>query len=335
MRKLTLLLLFVSFQLVSYNQVIIKGTILDKKTKEMVCFATVYFDGTFVGTTSDRNGDFSLNIPHNAYMPLTVSSIGYYSVTLPDFSTNKPLTIYLKPKAYKIREVTVSDKSLVRKRKANLRLFKNVFIGTTENALSCEITNEQDISFNYDSDSDTLKAFASKPILIDNNALGYKVTYYLDKFEYYRKSNSFLYKGNIIFNEDLASQTTDKQLYETKRKTAYLGSRMHFFRALWANDLISAGFKVKSPSEENLNCKDIVVQETCNLINPLSRNKKFLKYTTKLSVSYHSSLSEIIFLKPKVYFDEAGHFDLGINWEGEMAVMRTGDDLPYEYKMTE
>tara|TARA_R110001583_G_scaffold50022_2_gene156220 strand:- start:10191 stop:11198 length:1008 start_codon:yes stop_codon:yes gene_type:complete len=335
MKKLLFLMLFVGFHLVSYNQVIIKGRIFDKKTKEKICFATVYFDGSFVGTSSDGNGEFSLSIPHNTCMPLTVSAVGYYSFTLPDFSIDKPIIIHLTPKEYQINEVIVSDKSLVKKRKANLRLFKNIFLGTTENALNCEISNEQDISFNYGTDRDTLKAIVSKPIFVNNNALGYNATYYLNRFEYYRKSNTFLIRGNMIFNKDLASETTDERLYMTKRKKAYLGSRMHFFRALWANDLLSAGFLVKNSSEEKLKGQDIVIQETCNLSIPLDSNKKYLKYPTKLKISYDSSFSEITFLKPKVYFDEVGYFDSYIFWDGEMVTRRIGDMLPYEYKINE
>jgi len=64
--------------------------------------------------------------------------------------------------------------------------------------------NEEDITFNCGSDDDTLKAFGSKPILIKNNAPGYILTYYLDKFEYYKKSYSIFFTGTIFFNMDLS-----------------------------------------------------------------------------------------------------------------------------------
>ncbi len=92
---------------------------------------------------------------------------------------------------------------------------------------------------------DTLKAFALKPILIINKALGYNITYYLDKFEYYKPGNSFFFMGNIIFNED----STKKMLYERRRKNAFLGSRMHFFRALWTDDLNSCRIHCKKFSK--------------------------------------------------------------------------------------
>lgn len=332
MRKVTTVMFFVSLHLIAYNQTI-KGTIFDKKTHETICFATVYFDGTFVGTSSDINGEFTINIGDNKHMPLIVSSIGYYSSTIEDFSTDKPLTIYLKPKLYHLNEVTVSDISLVKKRKENLILFKEIFLGTTENALNCEITNEQDISFNYESDHDTLKAFASKPIQINNKALGYVLTCHIDKFEYDRKSKKFLFIGNIIFNKDLALETADNESYLERREKAYLGSRMHFFRALWANDLFFSGFKVMNLVDKEVKYQDIVIQEASNLLNPTNNIKKYIQYPDDLKILYYTNSSEMVFSKKKVYFDETGYCELGIDWSGDMINRRIGDMLPFGYKL--
>jgi hypothetical protein len=329
MRKLFLLFIFINFFKVAYNQVI-KGTVLDKETKSPIGFAYLYFNGTFTVTQTDQNGNYKLDVSKNASMPLTISAVGYYSSTLTDFSTEKPNLIYLIPKLYELKEVTINARSLAKRRKANLRLFKDEFLGTTYNARECEILNEPDITFNYDSDKDTLQAFASKPILIDNRRLGYKITYYLDKFEYYKKSRSFFYKGNVIFNEDLTTNELQKQSFETNRKYAYFGSRMNFFRALWVNDLKSAGFMVKTPSDENLNYEDIVIQEDSRL--------KFLKYHENLNIFYYTRyrMSHIVFLKERIYFDNSGYFDQsGISWEGELARQRVGDLLPYEYHVKE
>lgn len=332
MRKIILFLLLINFCPFGYSQ-IIRGTILDKSNNSKINFASIYLNGTFVGTLSDLNGNFELDISKNASMPLTISYIGYYSVTLTGFSTDKPLLIYMTSKVYEVKEVVISSKSLSRRRRANLNLFKNVFLGTTANARNCEILNENDITFNYDSDRDTLKAFASKPILINNRALGYKITYYLDRFEYHKKDRSMLITGNLIFNEDFAIEETHKQLYERRRKNAYLGSRMHFFRALWADDLISAGFEIKNPAGKNLNYNDVVEDSHPDSPGNLT---KVLKYTEKLSILYNARLSNIVFLKEKVSFDKNGHFDqtgMSISWEGEMMDQRIGDMLPYTYKI--
>jgi hypothetical protein len=330
-RKLILILLFISFNLIAYNQVI-KGTVFDIRTDSTICFASIYINGTFAGSLSDRNGNFELDISKNVSMPISISSIGYYSVTLTAFSPDKPLLVYLTPKVYEMKEVIISSESLARRKESNLNIFKNIFLGTTGNARNCEILNENDVTFNYDTDRDTLKAFASKPILIDNKMLGYKITYYLDRFEYNKKEKLVAYQGSMIFTEDLATGEKNKQSYERRRKEAYLGSRMHFFRALWTDSLESAGFMIKNSSGKNLSYNDIVEN---SVSDSLSNQIKFLKCTEKLSIFYNSRVSNIIFLKEKVYFDKDGYFDqigMSISWEGQMMSRRVGDTLPYSYK---
>jgi hypothetical protein len=198
MKRIILFLLLINFCSFGYSQ-IIKGTILDKSNDSKISFATIYLNGTYVGTYSDQNGYFELDITKYSSMPLTISALGYYSITLSDFSKDKPLVAYLTPKVFELNEVVVKSKSLFRERKEKLILFRNEFLGTTENARNCEIINENDITFNYGSDNDTLKAFASKPLLINNRRLGYKITYYLDKFEYYKKTNHSFMKA-VLFS---------------------------------------------------------------------------------------------------------------------------------------
>jgi len=328
-QKLISLTLLINFYTVIYCQ-IIKGTVLDSNTNDPIGFAYLYFSGTFAGTQSDQYGIFELDVSKITSRPLTVSAIGYYSTTINEYVTSKQLTVYLVPKLYELRVVNINARSLARKRKSNMILFKNEFLGRTSNASGCEILNENDITFNYDSDDDTLKAYASQPIRIDNKALGYKITYYLDKFEYIRKTKSFSFKGDMIFNEDLSIGAEQKEVFEKKRKYAYLGSRMHFFRALWYNDLKSTGFIVKNRSYVNLKYKDLVFQDPYE--------NKYLKYSDDLGICYFSKepLSDIKFLKEKVFFGKDGYFDpSGIVWEGEMARLRVADWLPYEYALKE
>lgn len=325
MKKLLLLLVFINSCTLAFNQVI-KGNVLDKKTNSAVMFATVYFNGTFVGTITDEEGRFELDISKYNSMPLTISAVGYYSFTMPEYSTDEPLTIYLTPKVFELNEVVIHDKSLVKQRRANLKVFKDEFLGTTANSSKCEIVNEEDITFNYNSDKDSLIAYALKPLIIDNRALGYKITYYLDKFEYCKKDRSFLYKGNIIYKEDLTSNEKLKETFERKREKAYLGSRMHFFRALWANDLAANGFIIKDSSGKYLSYKDIVVQDI--------HHNKTLKYTTNFKLYYNLQLSYLVLRKRMIFFYKNGYFDMSaIYWKEKMAEQRVADLLPYEYQL--
>jgi hypothetical protein len=326
MKKLLVLILFINFHITAYNQVI-RGTILDKNTKSAIDFATIYISGTYLGTYSDKEGNFELDISKYASLPLTISALGYYSVTLTKSTASDKNIIYMTPKVFELEEVVIKDKSLKNKRKNNLKLFKNAFFGLTPNASQCEIINENDITFNYNSDKDTLKAFASKPILIENRALGYRITYFLDKFELYKKNQSFFFTGNIIFNEDLTNEKLQKQLSANRRK-AYLGSRMQFFRALWSNSLDENGFAMKNPLNLGLYYKDIVFQ--------VDSLHKCILYSNKLGICYNSTTpnSYIIFYGKKVCFDKNGYFDpLVIEWSGQMARQRIADWLPYEYSI--
>jgi hypothetical protein len=329
MKRIVLYLLLVIFCQIGHSQAV-RGTIIDNSDHTKINFASIYINGTSVGTNSDQNGYFELDITKYGSLPLTISALGYYTVTLADFSKEKPIEVYLTPKMFELNEVVVAAKSTAKERKANLKLFRDQFLGSSYNGQNCVIMNEGDITFKNGISHDTLKAFASKPILIVNNALGYKITYYLDKFEYYRKSKSFLYKGSAIFNEDLAGEMLQKKFFEKRRKNAYLGSRSHFFTSLWANKLRSNGFTIRNSADQILNYDDIVIER--------SGFKKYLSYKGNLSIWYlpnsPNSMIELKNTNSPVFFDSSGYFDGSkVIVIGQMAKQRIGDLLPYDYKL--
>jgi hypothetical protein len=334
MRKTALVILLLCLCTEAYNQ-IIQGTIRDQNSDSTINFASVYFNGTFVGTHSDRYGRFTLDISNNRSMPLTVSALGYFSVTITDFSAGKPFAIYLEPKIFELNEVVISAsaKAMARARKENMRLFKTQFLGTTLNSLKCDIINEDDISLVNNSVTETLRAFSSHPIIIENRALGYHLSYYLDNFEYCRSTGSLKLTGNCLFKDDSTSTKAEQQNFNRKRKTAYLGSRMHFFRELWKNSFDSTGYVVKSPNNDILKKSQFVFQSD-SIVDGV--HPQFLRYEGSLNVSYYSKTSDsrILVIDPYVYFDKDGYFEpLGISWEGKMSLQRIADLLPFEYSV--
>jgi hypothetical protein len=314
-KKIILVLLFASFFKVGQSQ-IIKGTLHDKSDNQVISFASIYINGTSLGTNSNQNGYFELDISKYSSLPITVSALGYFTYTLTDFSVEKPIEIYLSPKTFELNEVVVAAKSTSKERKANLRLFRDQFLGSGYNGKNCVITNEADITFkNF---GDTLRAYASKPLLIVNSALGYKIIYYLDNFEYCWKCKSFLYKGSAFFSEDMSMSLTSKNFFE----------KSQFFSALWANSLNSNGFVIKNSVEEIIYYEDIV-----------SVRAGFKKYLSSKSEFYICYLSKspsscIQPLKDQIFFDVNGYFDgSGIELSGQMAQQRVGDLLPYDFKL--
>jgi hypothetical protein len=307
----------------------ITGLVLNQDTREPVDFASVFFSGTFMGTTTDKEGYFELDVSKYRSRPLSISAVGYHPASITEFTPGKTHEVSLKVKVFEIEEVSVTSRSLVRKRKACMRIFKKEFIGLTSNARKCYILNEQDISFNYDSDKDTLRAFASKAILIQNLSLGYDISYHLERFEYDRTTKTVLYTGNIIFNRDLTEGEESLEKYKRRRAYAYSGSSKHFFRSLWANSLKASGFSVSTyMTGDPLNYENIVFQDFTG--------SKSMQYNQDLQIRYYDHLSYISFREYKVIFEQDGYFDpTPIIWTGIMSKQRIADFLPYEYLLSE
>jgi hypothetical protein len=324
MRKLILSILLINICLVAQAQTI-RGIVRNKTDNVKITFASVYISGTYIGSYTDKDGCFELDVTKYNSLPLTISALGYYSTTLTNYPTDKIIEVYLVPKTYELSEVVVTAISQAKERMANLKLFRSQFLGSSANGRKCVILNEDDISF-VNSEK-VLKAFASKPILISNYGLGYKITYYLDAFEFDKESGYFLYKGNAIFTEDMSTTGPQKQIFEKRRKTSYIGSIPHFFRSLWANSLESNGFSARDSEGVGKKYEDIVV------LGP--DLKKYLSYKGNLHIYYLTKPSDsyIELLKNKVFFDHAGYFDgSGVKIIGQMAQQRVGDLLPFDYK---
>jgi len=311
------LMLLAGFAIEARGQVI-SGRVVDSETGDAVSFTSVYLSGTTVGTVSCENGEFELDISRHPSIPLTVSAIGYSSVTLGEISPGEFLEVSLTPRLYEITPVDISTRSLERARRANLRVFRNQLLGRTSYARRCEILNEEDITFNYGSDRDTLIAYALKPLQIRNDALGFMITFHLERFEFYRKTGTVLYTGTFIFQDSAAGSSG--RLQERRRKNTYHGSIMHFFRALWENDLTARGFSVQDQVGNFLSKEDIVIKEN---------GQKYLMNRGDLTVNYFDNSSYIRFLEYRVPFEESGYFDpLAIMLTGEMGKKRVGDALP-------
>lgn len=327
MKEIILFSFFVNLNILAYNQ-IIKGTIVDRSTQSAICFASIYFSGTFSGTHSDQNGYFELDVSKYKSMPLTISALGYYSVRLTDYLSDEHILVCMNPIVFKINEVIINGRDYTRIRKNNLKLFRKALLGETKNAIHTRILNEKDIRF-YDLENDTLGASALYPIQIKNKALGYIISYYLDEFKLNKRNKNFFFTGNIRFDNDLGTGKRHAEYYNNNRRAAYLGSKMQFFRSLWSNNSDTAGFEVRDPGDKILNYNNIVIEE--------DQQRKLLMYPEKLVLYYHSSLPAgyINFLKRGAYFDKSGYFDpLSIAWEGQMARQRIADQLPYEYTIS-
>jgi hypothetical protein len=187
--------------------------------------------------------------------------------------------------------------------------------------------NEEDITFNYDSDQDTIRARALKPIEIHNDALGYHLEYHLESFEFVKETQKVSYRGSIVFTYDLAWEGYRSKVFKRRRRYAYTGSSKEFIRKLWQNSLKSSGYSIRDYSTGKVQkYKDVVFEDDLG--------RKFLKYPGNLEIHYYDYFTRIRLLKEEAFIDQDGFFDpTAIMWSGKMASQRIADFLPYEYSV--
>ncbi len=343
---ITTLVLMLLLPMHLYAQVI-RGTVTDALTGKPIENVSVYLDGTYQGTVTDSVGNFTLNNTLKTSAPVIVSYVGYKPQTIKDY-TNQVLKIPLKRKMIALKEVTIEADDKINRAKA-MRIFLDEFIGDG----NCVINNPDDIYFRYNKKKNILTAGAEKPLLIRNKTLGYTITYFLNSFVRYPYQT--VYKGNYFFAEDTLKLSAKKvkQILQARDK-AYYGSRMHFIRALWANELAKNNFKIYKTltgvvdygieyhlSEGNLLSYNRVIENTeGNKFVLLSKanvdEKKFDQ--NEVYVLYSNDVKNFpSFMRQQngnvgVIIDSNGYHDEGLEWKGNFGIQRVSELLPYEFQ---
>ncbi len=323
--------IFIIISLSCYSQQI-QGIVLDENTFQPLVNVSVFFNGTTVGTRTDSNGKFQINIPGNQKLPLAVSAIGYNSLMLKEYYTDKMIKILLIPRIYELDEVIITSKKMTwRERSVRnhyVGIFRKQFLGETVNSYTCKILNESDLVFKYYDKENLLTAYSTKPLEITNKALGYKIIFYLDEFKFSLDPYLMTYTGYCIFREDSTLSEKAQRRAEKRRRLAYLGSRMHFMRSLWNNNLDSSGFTIKDSRNK------IILADS--LVCGRDSSEKYIINKGRYSISFFSKVprSTIELISDTVYFNKLGYFDpYSIKWIGEMGKQRVADLLPYDFKL--
>jgi len=325
------LLIVIMFITTAQSQTI-EGFVLDKNTNKALISANIYFNGTYIGTTTDTLGYFKLNKAGHVQHTLVVSLMGYYSESLIAYLTDRPVKIFLSPKTFDINEVVViyNKAEAERTRKEGIKLFRKEFLGNSYNARKCKILNPLDISFIFGDNHMTFEAFAKKPIIISNEALGYSITYHLDSFM--KTEESLFYQGYHFFTEDSTKTKRQSAKVQRRRRATYLGSRMHFFRSLYEENTDQEGFLIRD-SINNILPYQSIISETKEQVRYLivKGETNYIFYPNKNNVLNYK-VSYLTIKTDSVLFSREGYFDpTNIEWWGVAAKERVGDLLPFEY----
>ncbi|MCB9227314.1 MAG: carboxypeptidase-like regulatory domain-containing protein [Chitinophagales bacterium] len=109
MKNVLLIFCLLSSISTAFAQALIGGTVLNEENKQPVPFASVILNGTFNGTTTDKDGKFLLEIPnYNQDNKFTFKIIGYEEKTISLVELMRSDVIYLKVKEEQLNEVVVT-----------------------------------------------------------------------------------------------------------------------------------------------------------------------------------------------------------------------------------
>jgi TonB-linked SusC/RagA family outer membrane protein len=114
-KNLLFSMLFVLLQVAVFAQgKVIKGTITDSKTKETLPGVTILVEGTTVATSTNMNGEFTINVEGEG-KKLVISSIGYVTKTVD--ANQDVITISLDSDAKLLTETVVTALGVSREKK--------------------------------------------------------------------------------------------------------------------------------------------------------------------------------------------------------------------------
>jgi hypothetical protein len=278
MLKFYFFLIAIIFSTGIIAQTSLTGMILSNKDNRPVELASVYINGSSIGTSTGKDGSFKLE---KVTFPclLVVSRMSYQLKTIQlDHYPTTLLTIKIDEKITEIGEVSVAGKSL---RKANEEMFKKYFLYGDENANMVKFQNLDVLYFAKRNDTimtkatnldymakalgknlqwttdslsivsyqDVFSTKTSSQLIIDIPKMGYKVSMDIDYFDV--KTSQDKAEGTRIgwrcYSRSIPISPivkNDKASIESYRRKAYFNSVRHFLQSLFANSLDQNGYLI-------------------------------------------------------------------------------------------
>lgn len=254
--RFTALLLLSGISFSAKAQFVVTGTVLDSASREPLTAASVFCQNTTLGTATNKQGEFSLNLKSGGY-DLIFSYTGYQTQTirvsenLPAGQAGNKLEVLMIKEEKSMGEVVLRNSFEVADGLTKYGdFFLQHFIGATPNAGKCSLMNPEALKFYFYKRSNRLKVLATEPIRIANNALGYNLRYQLDSFVYYYNNNTNLYRGYCLYSEMEGSDSL-KLAWKNARKKAYEGSKLQFMRSYYDSTVTEDGWIVDLLDEKD------------------------------------------------------------------------------------
>ena len=331
-RKL-IFLISLLFYISGYSQTL-TGVVLDAKTSKPIESASIYFDNTTIGTTTNLSGEFTINYSNAIKSSLIVSFLGYKTEIIDNYRKSNTIIVKLNPAVNVLNEVFITnDDGLTREQK--LKIFKRQFLGFSRFSNSCKISNKEDIILRYFSEEKKLVASSLKPIQIFNKGLQYSLTFDIQNFEI-KFSNVDLENEKFIVNYVAYFGRTFFKNFEKinvkkakrNREKVYQGSALKFMRSLYSDRLEEDGFDIYFKREK----VDPKKYFTIKTIEDSSERRISLK--KPITVLYRNkNRTDIEFLSDSISVDQYGNYHkiTDVIFSGFIGNQRVGDLLPFDY----
>lgn len=222
----------------------ITGHVQNIEVGHPIEFVHVFIANSTIGTTTDEKGNFILENLGIGDFDLVASFVGYELFVkriqiVPGQATE--ILIKMTPQLVKLDIIEVSDKKDL-KWQRQLKRFTKEFLGSGSNARQCKILNPWVIDFQKEKKSGLNIANSDSYIEVLNNALGYKIFYYLKHFKW--NSGFISYFGYPRFEVLETNSKQKEEEWELQRKSAYEGSIRHMFYAIVNNRIEKEGFQI-------------------------------------------------------------------------------------------
>lgn len=277
---------------------VIEGRIVHSESGEPLRGAHVFLSGTTIGTVTNASGRFRIErIPPGAHR-LTVSMIGFDRITddlLVRANETRTVSVKLKPVIYEMDPLFIGD--LDDEWEEDLNRFKRLFIGESERADSVVILNPEVLRF----ESNWWGRFTAEtmaPLEIENHALGYHITYFLEEFQHTGMLTRW--DGEPLFREMTPKDSLQAAQWKESRSKAFYGSIRHFLLTLINEQLEEEGFIVyrHPPASQTMSHNRRYREFGRRLITPDENDPIFkLNFFGRLEVRYTGAAENEYFIR--------------------------------------
>src|SRR5476649_480015 len=200
------LVIAILFPLGCFAQFSVTGRVLNKADAKPVSNASVFINNTTFGDKTADDGSFILRNLKPGRYELIISIIGFdtYKQTLIiDAGDVKLPGIKIQARVMALKEVTVKASGNTY-RDIYYNRFRDEFLGRSSLAQETKIRNPESLYFDFDEKTNALTASSSGFLEVENDALGYKISYLLTNFTLSNESTAqkeVHYEGSVMFTE--------------------------------------------------------------------------------------------------------------------------------------